>query len=267
MCEFSTIYKKEGYVCLYENETRLMDELDADFVHFLDGYVYSKYTIPAMLDLDVLKRCNYLESFPHHLSIVSTIKEDRLGAVSQSKDFTLEDVSITKKVLTPAACLHIYPMLEGQEITQKIITTKARVYRYEGNRYDEVGRLWDYTVREIVFVGSHEYVRDMLAKMQEQVLAYGQTITKNAKLIPSSDVFYENRRNTVKKKLQVANDKKFELIIPIDGKDVAVASFNFHGNHFSMPFHFDNKNTIVTGCVGFGLERWLLAKLFYKGGK
>ena len=42
---------------------------------------------------------------------------------------------------------------------------------------------------------------------------------------------------------------------------LALASFNSHGTHFSGPYQFDNGNQIVTGCVGFGLHRWLAAGL------
>jgi len=255
--------KREGYQCLFDAETKIFEQFDRDFINFLEGYNVEHYTIPAMLDSGVLKRCNYFESFPQHLSIVATVKEDRLADVSARKGVEGGDIQIHNKVLTPAACLHFYPMLEGQIINEKIITTRARVYRYEGNRHNEVGRYWDYTVREIVFVGSPEFVRNKLAEMQEKALDYARKITDQAQLVSASDVFFDNRRNALKKKLQIANDKKVELIIPIDGEDVAVSSFNYHGNHFSMPFSFDNNNTIVSGCVGFGLERWLLAKLFY----
>lgn len=265
MAVFNKIFKKEGYLCLFEKETEIFEQLDKDFVSFLDGYEVKKYYIPAMIDGEVLAKCNYFESFPHHLSTVSTVKEENLSNVSSNKAVAYEDLQVHNKFLTPAACLHIYPMLEGKELIDQNITTRARVYRYEGNRYNEIGRFWDYSVREMVFVGSEKYVRTMLQKMMNKTIAYAKNITAKAELVPSSDVFFECKRNTIKKKLQVANDKKYEVIIPIDGEDVAVSSFNFHGNHFSMPFHFDQQGTIVSGCVGFGLERWLLAKLFYEG--
>ena len=41
------------------------------------------------------------------------------------------------------------------------------------------------------------------------------------------------------------------------GKELALASFNYHGFHFSMAFDFAKNGTIVTGCVGFGLDRWI----------
>ena len=74
----------------------------------------------------------------------------------------------------------------------------------------------------------------------------------------ASDNFYPSRENEVKKRLQQANGLKQELLLTLEGKEIAVASFNFHDHHFSNPFHFANGGKIVTGCVGFGLERWVL---------
>lgn len=265
MASFSKIFKKEGYLCLFEKETELFEKLDSDFVSFLNGHDVKKYSIPALIDGDVLKKCNYFESFPQHLSAVSTVKEGKLNEVSSAKHVNDKDLQTHNKFLTPAACLHLYPMLEGKDIDELNITTRARVYRYERNRYDEIGRFWDFTVREMVFVGSKIYVQKMLKEIRDKALAYAKKITPNAKLVLSSDVFYENKRNVIKKKLQIVNEKKYELVIPIDSEDVAVASFNYHGEHFSLPFNFNKNGTIVSGCVGFGLERWLLAKTFYEG--
>lgn len=265
MANFNKIFKKEGYLCLYEKETEIFENLDKDFLSFLDGYDVKKYNIPAMIDAEILTKCNYYESFPQHLSLISTVREDKLEQVSSNKGVTFNDVQIHNKILTPAACLHLYPMIEKLQPNNNLnVTTRARVYRYEGNRYNEIGRLWDYTVREFVFVGSVEYVREMLEKMMEKTLEYAKRIAPASKLVSSSDIFFRCKRNEIKKKLQIANEKKFEVIIPIDGEDVAVASFNYHGNHFSMPFHFDQQGSIVSGCVGFGIERWVLAKLFYE---
>ena len=79
MAIFDRIFKKEGYLCLYEKETEMFEQLDKDFVSFLNEYDVKRYSIPAMIDGNVLAKCNYFESFPHHLSSVSTVKENRLA--------------------------------------------------------------------------------------------------------------------------------------------------------------------------------------------
>ncbi len=45
-------------------------------------------------------------------------------------------------------------------------------------------------------------------------------------------------------------------------EEMAVASFNLHGFNFTRPFGISvNGTETVTGCVGFGLERMVLAFL------
>lgn len=55
---------------------------------------------------------------------------------------------------------------------------------------------------------------------------------------------------------------KYELLLKYSSKkSIAVASFNIHGTAFTQPFNIKIKNieTPVTGCAGFGIERWVLA--------
>jgi seryl-tRNA synthetase len=42
---------------------------------------------------------------------------------------------------------------------------------------------------------------------------------------------------------------------------ISTASFNLHGKAFTDPFNISVKNCkdTVTGCIGFGLQRWLTA--------
>jgi hypothetical protein len=50
-----------------------------------------------------------------------------------------------------------------------------------------------------------------------------------------------------------------ELELAIAGTRVALASFNCHHWHFSTEFAFDADGPVVSGCAGFGPERWLAA--------
>lgn len=52
-----------------------------------------------------------------------------------------------------------------------------------------------------------------------------------------------------------------------DEKALAAASFNLHGTAFTKPFNIKirNVNYPVTGCIGFGIERWVLGFLAQYG--
>ena len=93
-------------------------------------------------------------------------------------------------------------------------------------------------MREMVFVGSKKYVLDGLECIKAKSLAFAKNVFGEGRVQEASDNFYPSRENEVKKRLQQANGLKQELLLTLEGKEIAVASFNFH--------------------VGFGLERWVL---------
>lgn len=252
-----------SYICYDEYNTRLLKEVDTFFLNSAVKLGASEYHIPAMIEQSVLSRCGYFSSFPHHLTVASHAKLEAYTTIAKANQLSEDTITVSDKYFTPAACLHIYPMFENQDVKQKVITTRARVFRYEDRRFNGSTRLWDFTVREIVFIGSADFVKENLTKMKEIALEYTKKIGLPAEICPASDNFYPIKRNLVKKKIQTANSLKDELIVKIDDNDVAVASFNFHDTHFSKPFNFDKEGDIVSGCVGFGLERWIAGLNFY----
>ena len=48
---------------------------------------------------------------------------------------------------------------------------------------------------------------------------------------------------------------------------LAAASFNFHGAAFTFPFNIRVRNVknTLSGCIGYGLERWILSFLSQYG--
>ena len=70
------------------------------------------------------------------------------------------------------------------------------------------------------------------------------------------------------KKYQKMEKSKYEVRVSYD-KDhtLAAASLNLHGTAFTSPFHIKVKgvDNPVSGCVGFGIERWILVFLAQYG--
>ena len=262
MCEFKDT--ECCYICYDEKNNRLMQIVDKEFEEYALDMGAVSYHIPAMIDKEILEKCGYFGSFPHQLTVVAHAKPEFYEKISSNNRMEDINIEISPKYLTPAACLHIYPMLKNQIINKKIITTKARVYRYEDNKFNGKTRFWDFTVREIVFVGKSDYVLNCLEIMKDFTMNYSNKIGLEVKLENALDSFYPNKKNRIKSKLQTSNSLKFELITKLEDENVALASFNYHGTHFSQPFDFDQKGEIVTGCVGYGLERWVAALNFNK---
>jgi seryl-tRNA synthetase len=247
------------YLVFKEKESDIINKLENTFLSFLDNERFSEYKIPALIDCETLKRCNYFNSFPQQINIVGNINPDYYSQVMEESNVKPIYLNEEIRYLTPAACLHIYPLFENNSsIENEIITTHARVYRNEKN-YNGKTRLQDFSVREFVFIGQKEFVLKHLENMQHKSLAFAQQINNKVELKPSTDNFYPSKKNKVKARMQKANNQKVELILNDDNENVSLSSFNYHHTHFSQAFNFDQKSSIVTGCVGFGLERWLAA--------
>ncbi|HML89648.1 MAG TPA: hypothetical protein PKA28_14485 [Methylomusa anaerophila] len=247
-----------SYLCFSSDSTKTLNFIDDYFKNWILAQGGQEYHVPALINRNVLEKCGYFSSFPQHLTVAGFVKPEFYPNVATDSEVKDEYIAMKEQYLTPAACLHIYPMLEGDNIKENTaITTLARVYRYEHGNFDGITRLWDFTVREIVFVGASDYVLRQLEKTKQLALEFTQKLGLSADIIEANDQFYPSQKNIIKAKLQKANSLKHELSLQIKEKQVAIASFNFHDTHFSKAFNFDDGGKIVTGCVGFGLERWL----------
>ena len=250
-----------GYSTFYGDKTALLEKIDATIVSHIQDFKLNYWNIPTIIDGKVLERCGYFCSLPNQLTKLSVIRRDRLPSLSTLGRAPLEvDFdSGNSSYLTPAACIHFYPMLEESPVFNEVITTRARVYRYEDGAFDSLSRQWDFTVREMVAVGTREYTKNFLNTMEERLFTYANSLFKNVTVREAHDHFYPSRINKVRERYQVSNNLKRELIVDVEGRDLAIASFNYHDYHFSKEFNFDDNGRVVTGCVGCGLERWIKA--------
>lgn len=257
MSNFSSAAKT--YVCYDDVNTRLMNIIDNKFRDLALEIGALEYHVPALIDYKTLKKCGYFSSFPQHLTVASYVNPAMYERVVDEGVATCDTVILSDQYFTPAACLHIYPMLEGKSFDSRVITTKARVYRYEDMNFNGETRIWDFTVREIVVIGGRAFVEEKIQYVKDKTVEYANSIMLPTKVVPATDCFYPSKKNIIKQKLQSSNSLKCELTVSINDNDVALSSFNLHDFHFSKPFNFDNDNKIVTGCVGYGLERWIAA--------
>lgn len=254
---YSILYNE--YFCLDENDCRYIEELDNDICEFLKIFNAKNIIIPSFIRGDILEKSGYFGKNRHQLTAVAVAHPDHYEQIEAEKEITDETAQLSGLYLTPAACLHVYPMFENQVISKDMcLTAKGKVYRYEGGQHDGLQHFWEFNVRECIFIGSETYVKESLKQFEEWLYQYVLTIDKNAIVQPAFDHFFGSS-NQVKawKKFQLMNQMKRELIVHVDGKEIALASFNYHGTKFSKSYNFDNDNKTVSGCVGVGHERWL----------
>jgi hypothetical protein len=101
-------------------------------------------------------------------------------------------------------------------------------------------------------------VRETLAYTKKAAMILAANLVADPALVVAQDDFFPSIRNHAKARVQQGNARKHGLTADFAGTRVALASFNYH-RHFSTEFAFDADGTVVSGCAGFGLERWLAA--------
>jgi seryl-tRNA synthetase len=226
---------------------------------------------PALLESDVLSRSGYFTSFPHHVCLVSHLSEDFDGieafraANTDSSTLHIPDpraLNLADAALRPAVCLPIYRALEGSTLTSRglTITTTGKAFRYESRNLSGMHRLWDFSMREIVFVGAAKFVEEQRARVVEAVTKLMNAWDLAVRVVSASDPFFATVRGS-KALWQRSRALKYEMMVDVGAGSIAAGSINFAGELFGNAFAIRTPqgNPVTTACVGFGLERLVLA--------
>ena len=235
---------------------------------------------PSLIDLGVLERAGQVASFPQHLTLACHPEPgahrrwaDEGSSVLASEltrgDRPNADLR-SRHALSPAVCYHTYPEWQGRTVGSDaaILTAQGRCYRFEDGGHVPLERLWDFTMREIIVLGSREQVENVRQSLMRQVSDLITTLDLDGRIEPASDPFFtagdEGRRL-----MQQAGALKYELLLTVDGdgRAIAAASFNHHHDFFGTRFDISLAagGPAHSGCVAFGLERWVLAVLAQHG--
>ncbi len=241
--------------------TRTGDHLKPEFMRF-----------PPLLARDSYQKTDHFESFPNLLgSVHSFVGDEKSHRELVQKKADGEDWSgnlvATAAIMTPAACYPLYPTASGTlPEGGRTVDLCSFVFRHEPS--SDPARMQIFRMHEYVRLGSPQDAmthRDYWLKRGEEALRF---LGLEPKVVVANDPFF-GRGGRVMAATQREQTLKFELVVPIatDDRPTAVASFNYHLDHFSVPFSIKSANGEFahTACVGFGLERVALA-LFKKHG-
>ena len=163
-----------GQIGFGEKGKFLFDFLDSKFseIAYELGAVEKLY--PVLLPLDDYSMTGYVRKTPQYAIFCSTVNES-LKDLEQT-DAAMHDKKVKEIIkeprfaLSPSACFHTY--IEYKDKTLKdntIVTFRQNVFRNEGRlNYNEIGRLCDYHVREIVMIGSNEFILESRNKIMQK---------------------------------------------------------------------------------------------------
>lgn len=259
-------YWGDGIISLNGIAHVLLDYFDDLFKEMAMSLGAMEKHYPVLLPVEVMDKTGYLRKTPQYPVFCCNIEED-IEILEQFKKSNMtnrvsEFVDAPRHVLSPAACFHLYVDYKNTEFEKNtLITLKQSVFRNEGRyNWHDFGRLKDYHVREIVFIGDEEYVEETRKKLLENTKKIMDEFNINCRICITFDPFVMPSMQKFKK-VQLQEKSKYELQIQYgDDKYCAISSFNLHGTAFTNPFNIKvtGKEETVTGCVGFGLERLVL---------
>ena len=250
---------------------RFIDEAVRDAARTRFGAEEQDY--PALIDPEVLARCNYFGSFPHSVCFVSHLAEDFdaieafRAANADGGSLRVPDTSAVRHsdaALRPAVCLPVYRALEGETLPEGgvTITTSGKAFRYESSNLQGMHRLWDFSMREVIFAGSADLVRGRRAQVVDAVVSLMKEWDLAFRLESASDPFFATVRGT-KALWQRTRDLKYEMLVDVGAEvgTIAAGSINLAGTLFGNAFRIRTHegDPATTACVGFGLERLVLA--------
>ncbi len=235
------------------------------------------HLFPSLVGADVLDRCRYLKNFPSSLNLVSHLREDHavLQEFARSVEWDGRELvydraggSGVECLLSPSVCFHWYRWLRDTRLEQpRVITALGKCFRYESSNLTGLERLWDFTMREIVFVGPAAYVLEHRDQLVGLCAAYLDELQMAYEISTATDPFFVDSY-AVQAAYQQGFELKFELLAPLpySNKKLAVGSINYHQDFFGRSFNIQAGNEPAhTGCLGFGYERLALAFLAQHG--
>lgn len=257
----------------------LVEAFDRQFLRTVGSFSPEAHQFPSIIGGDVLSRCRYIKSFPHSLSLVHHLREDLEAIQGFADEAEWGDSHLHVKpgslaqpetLLSPTVCFHCYAWLADSKQTRpRIITARGKCFRFESGNLRGLERLWDFSMRELIFVGPKEFVLEQRQKV----------IDASARLLDRWNLSYEIKTATdpffiddfsQQSAFQRAFDLKFEVRAALPykpGGSVAIGSFNIHQDFFGRSFSIETVDgqPLHTGCVGFGLERIALALIAQHG--
>lgn len=237
---------------------------------------------PAVIHSHTLNKTNHFTSFPEHIHFVTHLREDldviesfsqsirEAGGWSQEQPLALDNNMVKPNfMMNPSTCYHCYEGLENETLEGDgiVVTAIAKCHRFESKNHTDFGRLLDFSMREIIFVGKPDFVKENRLKSIEYLKELAVEWNVDSMMEIANDPFFTNDFQ-VKASFQRNQEMKYELrlSIPHVKKSIACSSVNFHSNTFGNAFNIKmGKRNAVTGCVGFGIERWAFAFLAQYG--
>lgn len=248
----------------------LYRRLDNHFLAWAAAYRAAEHQFPIFISAAELNKLDYFRNFPHLVTFPVTLDagEENMSRFTGGTPMDAEgrvrltDLAPVQDVLTPAACYHCYIRFQGRTLDAPLfLTTRCACFRRE-THYLPLRRQWHFSMREIICLGGAEEVKGFLESGREKAASFFERIGLPIRWEDATDPFFRPTKNP-KYLLQKLDPVKKEMIY---GDGLAIGSTNFHRNYFGEAFRIGRGGEdAFSGCIAFGLERWIYAILDHYG--
>ncbi|MGD0557143.1 MAG: aminoacyl--tRNA ligase-related protein [Streptosporangiaceae bacterium] len=251
---------RDGFATLGPDLVHAMERLDNCFLAWARECKAEQMLFPPVIPAPDLALLDYFLNFPHLALLTAPLKSPVSAddPIVQDRSVPAGRLGDSEYALTSAACYSVY--LEHRSIRlsgPRRVTTIAKCFRNE-EHYDGLRRLRGFTMREIVCMGSREDVLDHLATFRPKVLEFARRLGLDLAVETASDPFFakDGGRALMAKLFPVKEEF-------VHQESLAIGSLNFHRNFFGerCGITLEDGDPAFTGCVAFGLERWIAALL------
>jgi len=231
---------------------------------------------PAMLPASVLAKSGYFDSHPNNVSFATHLKNDfdvieefrqKYGNESDMDNLSMDSVATPHVCLNPAACLPCYFTLKNTNMESNLVMSwLGRVFRHESKNVEGLERLWEYNVRELVFVGDTDFVHEKKQESIETICDILGELELDYRIVSSTDPFFATV-SAIRKLFQKSMQAKYEIKLKVSATDssntseVAAGSINIHDAFFGERFNIKSVSNEFanSACIGLGIERIMLA--------
>lgn len=229
---------------------------------------------PPIINRDDYLKTSHIETFPQLMGSLHGFlgnERDHMELLRKRDDG--EDWTTSLKpielMMAPAACYPLYPTARDTVLPEqgRLVDLVGFVFRHEPS--NDPARMQSFRQREFVRLGTPEQALTHRDNWLERgIEVYKAVGLDEVQSVVANDPFF-GRGGRAMVVSQIEQAMKYELVFPITSteKPTAIASSNYHMDHFSHSYNIKTANGEFahTACIGFGLERTALA-LFKKHG-
>jgi hypothetical protein len=243
--------------------TRLLRTLDEVFTGWASEIGAAELLPPPLYDVADLDRFDVYQNFPHLALVAAPLTAQQVPASGNSA-FATEQLHTARFGLSTATCFGAYLYFAGRTIAPATtVTLVNRCFRNE-EKFEGLRRLVSFQMREIVALGSREHARELLAYFTEKITRFAAELSIDLTVEAASDPFFQ--QDGSRALLQKLSPVKYEFQ---HSSGLAISSVNTHRNFFGERCEILDETTgdpVFTGCVAFGLERWVSVLVEEAGG-